>query len=285
MKQKYMETAKCGKDLVTEICETVPGEGEAAFWWLGQLGYAVKLGAVTFYIDAFLADNPRRRIPPLLNPAEITNADYIIGTHDHSDHIDRDVWHQLSVSSPGAVFLVPEKLIPSLSKELQIEKSRFLGLEDKKMLHLKDGIQLTGIASAHEFLDQDPVTGQHPYAGVVLEGMGCRLYHSGDTCMYEGLLARLRSFGVMDVMFLPINGRDGVRYRSNIIGNMTYQEAVDLAGAVCPGLTVPGHYEMFSNNQEDPDRFEDYITAKYPGLPYWLGEHGKRVLYSRSSGT
>ena len=73
MKQKYMETAKSGKDLVTEICETVPGEGEAAFWWLGQLGYAVKLGAVTFYIDAFLADHPRRRIPPLLNPAEIIN--------------------------------------------------------------------------------------------------------------------------------------------------------------------------------------------------------------------
>jgi len=281
MKQQYMETAKSGKDLIAEINETVPGEGQAAFWWLGQLGYAVKLGAVTIYIDAFLSERPDRRIAPLLEPIEITNADYIIGTHDHWDHIDRNVWHQLSVSSPNALFLVPEKLIPVLSEDLMIDESRFLGLNDGKNQILKDGIKITGIASAHEFLDQDPVTGQYPYTGVVLEGMGVKLYHSGDTCIYEGLYGKLRSFGDMDVMFLPINGRDGVRYRSNIIGNMTYQEAVDLAGAIKPGLTVPGHYEMFSSNQEDPDRFEDYITIKYPGLPYWLGRHGEKVLYSQ----
>nr|WP_288825446.1 MBL fold metallo-hydrolase [uncultured Clostridium sp.] len=281
MKQQYMETAKSGKDLIAEMNETVPEKGQAAFWWLGQLGYALKLGDVTFYIDAFLSERPDRRIAPLFDPGEITNADYIIGTHDHSDHIDRNVWHQLSLSSPKAAFLVPEKLIPSLSTELQIDESRFLGLNDGKTLILKRGIQATGAASAHEFLDQDPVTGQYPYTGVVLEGMGVRLYHSGDTCIYEGLYSKLRSFGDMDVMFLPINGRDGERYRSNIIGNMTYQEAVDLAGAIKPGLAVPGHYEMFSGNQEDPDRFEDYITVKYPGLSYWLGRHGERVLYTR----
>ena len=281
MKQQYMETAKSGKDLIAEINETVPGEGQAAFWWLGQLGYAVKLGTVTIYIDAFLSERPDRRIAPLFDPSEITNADYIIGTHDHWDHIDRNVWHQLSVSSPGATFLAPMKLIQSLSTEQKIEESRFMGLDDEKKLTLKNGIQITGIASAHEFLDQDPVTGLYPYMGMVLEGMGVKLYHSGDTCIYEGLQSKLRSFGDMDVMFLPINGRDGERYRSNIIGNMTYQEAVDLAGSIKPGLAVPGHYEMFSSNQEDPDRFEDYITVKYPGLPYWLGRHGEKVLYSQ----
>ena len=96
-------------------------------------------------------------------------------------------------------------------------------------------------------------------------------------CIYEGLYGRLREFGKIDVMFLPINGRDGKRYRGNTIGNMTYQEAVDLAGTLKPGLVVPAHYEMFENNQEDPLLFADYISAKYPDVRYWIGGHGEIV--------
>lgn len=281
MEQRYMETAKSGIDLIKEINDTYVKQGETAFWWLGQMGYAVKLGSVVFYLDAFLANRPDRNIPPLLAPDEITNADYIIGTHDHSDHIDKKVWHQLSISSPNATFLVPEKLIPLLSRELEIKESRFLGLEDLKTHILKDGIRITGIASAHEFLDQDPVTGQFPYVGLVLEGNGLKLYHSGDTCIYEGLHEKLRSIGKLDVMFLPINGRDGKRYQSNIIGNMTYQEAVDLAGMLAPHLVVPAHFEMFLNNREDPALFAEYLNAKYSGLSYWIGRHGERVMYPK----
>ena len=29
-----------------------------------------------------------RNVPPLLDPADITNADWVLGTHDHGDHID-----------------------------------------------------------------------------------------------------------------------------------------------------------------------------------------------------
>ena len=279
MEQRYMETAKSGLNLIKETNDTTVKPGETAFWWLGQMGFVVKLGSVVFYLDAFLANRPDRTIPPLFAPNEITNADYIIGTHDHSDHIDRKVWHQLSKSSPNATFLVPEKLIPLLSRELEIEENRFLGLEDQKTLFLKDGICVTGIASAHEFLDQDPVTGQYPYVGLVLEGNGLKMYHSGDTCIYEGLYEKLRKFGKLDVMFLPINGRDGKRYQSNVIGNMTYQEAVDLAGTLTPNLVVPAHFEMFLNNREDPALFAEYLNAKYRGLSYWIGRHGEQILY------
>ncbi|MDK2809048.1 MAG: hypothetical protein PWP24_1785, partial [Clostridiales bacterium] len=134
------------------------------------------------------------------------------------------------------------------------------------------------VASAHEFLDRDE-EGAYPYMGFVLEGAGLRIYHPGDTCIYEGYFQKLRDLGAIDIMFLPINGRDGKRYQSNIIGNMTYQEAVDLAGAMHPGLVVPGHYEMFEGNRENPALFEDYLKAKYKGVPYWIGEHGSLCVY------
>ncbi|MBR6391053.1 MAG: MBL fold metallo-hydrolase, partial [Lachnospiraceae bacterium] len=73
----------------------------------------------------------------------------------------------------------------------------------------------------------------------------------------------IKAFGRIDIELLPINGRDAVRYRRNCIGNMTYQEAADLAGEVGPAIVIPGHWDMFADNSADPHAFEDYLYAKY----------------------
>ncbi len=268
---------KQGIQLIQEINTCVIPTGTAAFWWLGQLGYVVKLGTVTIYLDPFLSDWADRKIPSLLQPAEITNADFIIGSHDHIDHIDRNAWPQIAISSPQTKFVVPSLLVPELATKLQISEARFVGLDDGVTVQLTEEMQITGVAAAHEFLDRDPETGCYPYMGCVIQGNGCILYHAGDTCIYEGLYQKLRAFGKLDAMFLPINGRDGIRYRNNIIGNMTWQEAVDLAGTIEPGLVVPGHYEMFDANSVDPALFIAYLNAKYPEVEYWVGGHGELV--------
>lgn len=268
---------KSGIELINDIDNCVLEHGNMAFWWLGQLGYVIKMGEIVIYLDAFLfAEFPNRNIPPLLKPEEIKNADFIIGTHDHDDHIDRKVWHKLSLSSPNAKFIVPKLLINDLSDNLNIPKNRFIGLDDGLSISEK-GLKISGIPSAHEFLDQDSDSGCYPYLGYIIEGNGCTLYHSGDTCLYEGIHSKLRKWNKFDVMFLPINGRDAKRYRENLIGNITYQEAVDLAGSIKPRLVVPGHYEMFSDNSEDPSLFADYIETKYPDVSYWIGGHGEMV--------
>ncbi|ABR34117.1 MBL fold metallo-hydrolase [Clostridium beijerinckii] len=272
---------KTGIELIKDIDECILEKGDVAFWWLGQLGYAIKIAETTIYLDAFLSDWPNRNIPPLLKPEEIVNADFIIGTHDHSDHIDRDVWHQLSISSPNAKFVVPKLLITELSDDLKIPKNRFIGLDDGLSISEKD-LKISAIPSAHEFLDQDS-SGHYPYLGYIIEGNGCTVYHSGDTCMYDGIFSKLRQWNNFDIMFLPINGRDAKRYRENLIGNITYQEAVDLAGTIKPNLVVPGHYEMFDNNSENPILFYDYLNAKYPGIKCWIGDHGEMVKICKAN--
>jgi L-ascorbate metabolism protein UlaG (beta-lactamase superfamily) len=266
-----------GFSLINEIDECVVAKGNMAFWWLGQLGYAVKLGDVVIYIDAFLSEIPGRNIPALLKPEEIVNADFIFGSHDHIDHIDRDVWYQLSLSSPKAKFIVPKLIVKELSEDLNIPENRFVGIDDG-MSVFEGELKITGIAAAHEFLDQDETSGNYPYLGYVIEGNGCVFYHSGDTCIYEGLQSKLKKWDKFNVMFIPINGRNAKRYLLNLIGNMTYQEAVDLVGSLNPKLAVPGHYEMFTDNSENPLLFADYIDVKYPVMKYWIGEHGEMVL-------
>ena len=267
---------KTGKALVGDVDEYGLKKGECAVWWLGQHGFIVKLGGKNLYFDIFLSPLKGRRIKPLLKPGDITNADFIFGSHDHADHIDRGIWPLLAKASPKAKFVVPELRLRSLARDLNIPVNRFIGLNDNKSVEM-DGVKISGIAAAHEFLDRDPRTGRCPYLGYVVAAAGVAVYHAGDTCIYEGLQAKLRRWK-LDVAFLPINGRDARRLAAGCIGNMTYQEAADLAGAITPRLTIPAHFDMFAGNRENPKLFVDYMRVKYPGLKTVACGYGKRLI-------
>ena len=266
-------------ELVNNINDYKPEGRGAAFWWLGQLGYIVKAASATLSLDAYLAPTAHRTVPPLLSPQEMTFVDFVFGSHDHSDHIDHTAWPGIAAAAPKARFVVPEKFVAQLSDEFGIAAERFIGLDEGKTFvdPSVPGFRIQGIAAAHEFLAPDPVTGLHDSLGYIIDIDGLRIYHSGDCCKYEGLETKLLGFRPIDLMFVPINGRDAERYTTHCIGNMSFAEAVDLAGVVAPGLAVPGHFEMFTKNSEDPKKFTDYMEAKYPGQKTWVGEHGVRV--------
>ena len=269
------------RSLIEVIDAARPRSGEGMVWWLGQQSFVVKLGRLVVYLDPYLSPSKSRRKAPFLAPEAVTNATLIFGTHDHGDHIDRPVWPALAAASPGAKFVVPDRLLDRLPAELGLPRNRFIGLNDGQSIE-SDGIRVTGIAAAHELLDQDPRTGLHSFLGYVVEGNGVTLYHAGDTCVYEGLLTKLKRWQ-FDVVMLPINGRDAERLRRNCIGNMTYQEAADLAGVLRPGLTIPAHYDMFEGNRENPHKFVDYMHVKYPDLPVKVCEYCRAVSVGAGS--
>lgn len=272
-------SAVTGQALIDDINAYAGGPGEFAFWWLGQHSFVLKLAGRIIYIDPFLSPLPGRLVPPLLEPAQIVHADIICGTHDHVDHIDRAVWPALAAASPGSQFVVPNLLREKLAIDLEIDRARIIGLDDGTHAQVA-GVRVSAIPAAHEFLDQDPATGQFPYLGLIVEAAGHAIYHAGDTCIYEGLHARLRQWK-LDVAFLPINGRDARRFSSNIIGNMTYQEAVDLAGTIAVTLAVPAHYDMFTGNLADPNDFVAYARVKYPALRTHICRYGQRFVVCR----
>ena len=74
-------------------------------------------------------------------------------------------------------------------------------MNDDGTFYKEEGVEITAIASAHEFLDRDISTGEYPYLGYVIEANGMRIYHPGDCCVYEGLQSKLRSKSAINVMF------------------------------------------------------------------------------------
>jgi L-ascorbate metabolism protein UlaG (beta-lactamase superfamily) len=265
-----------GAELIQDINSCRLRPMQCALWWLGQHGFVVKLGDTVLYVDPFLSDLAGRQVAPLLTPSQVTNARLVLGSHDHADHIDRPAWPVLAAGSPQAEFIVPELVRERIVSALRLPSRRVIGLDEDRPAEV-EGVKISAVPAAHEFLDTDPVTGLHPYLGFILEGNGFRLYHAGDCCLYEGLYERLhhRRF---DLMILPINGRDARRLRSDCIGNMTYQEAADLAGAMKPGAVIPAHYEMFAMNSADANDFADYLQVKYPHQRCLVPRHGQRVV-------
>lgn len=254
-----------GKELIGDIDSCVVGPGEVAAWWTGQLGYIFKTISGVLYVDVYLSPkHPDRRVKPLLQDSEVTNADWIAGSHDHFDHIDRDCWPAMAAASPKAKFLVPDYFMPQIADDLHLPRERFVGMDDGVCKTLAPDLQVTALASSHVEFDRDPKTGKHPYIGFVVQAGGCTFYHSGDGLVYPGLADKLAPFSPR-AMFLPINGRD----------NMSIQAAADLAAEVGCRLVVPSHFDMFPCDVV-PDEFVAYARSKYPKLRVHVPRYGER---------
>ena len=234
----------------------------ASITWLGQMGLRICMDGTTILVDYFASDFQGRRVPALLPVSEMKNVDGFAGSHNHPDHIDHPAWRIWGSECPEAKFIFPSVHRQSVLDD-GIPEERQLPVDAGQSVQI-GSITIRAIPAAHEFLSPDE-QGRYPCLQYIIEGEGKRIYHTGDTLRYEGMLPLLKTFGHIDAVLLPINGRDGTRYRNNCIGNMTFQEAADLAGELEPGLVLPGHWDMFADNPGDPEAFADYLDAKYEG--------------------
>ena len=237
--------------------------GSVSLKWLGQMGFLIETDNTRLCIDYFASSDDQRQTPVPIPAAELKDIDVFLGTHDHLDHIDHEAWKIWAKTNPKAKFVFPAAHMDKIAAD-GVDVHNAVGLNDGESLKL-EGLTIHAIAAAHEFLDRDSITGFYPYLQYIIEMDGVRIHHAGDTVRYEGMMPKIQSFGSIDVQILPINGRDAKRYRQNCIGNMTYQEAADLAGEIEPGIVIPGHWDMFADNRGNPDSFADYLDAKYGG--------------------
>lgn len=254
--------------IIKTLMNTPGDEGEATLWWLGQMGLLIKIGSTVLCVDYFAEGSERRQTPPPVPAEEVRWIDAFLGTHDHRDHIDHSSWRIWAKCCPEARFMFPQTHRKRVLKDGVLPEN-CIGMNDGESVRVGD-VKITAVAAAHEFLDRDPRSGLYPCLQYIIEGSGLVIYHAGDTLRYEGMMPILKRFGKMDLALLPINGRDGARYRRGCIGNMTFQEAADLAGELKPRIVIPGHWDMFRDNPGDPEAFKDYIEAKYGISPICL---------------
>jgi L-ascorbate metabolism protein UlaG (beta-lactamase superfamily) len=265
-------------------------EGGVALWYLGQSGFVAKGGGHVVYFDPYLSDyleqftrgrpdeDPRHFHPPL-QPADVTNADLVFGSHWHYDHIDPGAVLPISKASPACRFVVPLAVTAWLA-ELGLPADRVLAVAVDDPQEVV-GVKFVSIPAAHETLDFDPELG-YPYRGYVVTLGGVTIYHAGDCVPYDGLVERLRSLDV-DIALLPINGRDYFRLSRGFAGNFTYREAAELVMAIDADLLIPMHVGMHLANTEHPGYLVDYLADQFPQQKCHFVTPGERVLYLKNA--
>ena len=294
---------KSGKALLDEIAGSRPRKGESYIWFTGQHGFIVRLGGMVFYIDVILNDladengKTHRVYPPPFDPAEAQQVDYVLCTHNHSDHLNLKTLLPLAKTNPLACFVVPSPF-KRLLVEAGIGEERVLaaraGENIDLLLHSPnenqgggkiEPVTLIPVPAIHTLHIQDDGekdgNGDYVSLGYILKGDKISIYHSGDTWVTPSLVRSLKAHAPLDIAILPINGTDWERTEAACIGNMGVLDAVKLARTLSVDIVFPSHYDMIASNRENPARFADSMYTLCPEKRFHIFAPGERFIYRK----
>jgi L-ascorbate metabolism protein UlaG (beta-lactamase superfamily) len=229
-------------------------------WWLGQSGYLLQYKGKRALIDPYLSDSltkkyastdkPHVRISErVIDPALLPRIDLVSSSHNHTDHLDAETLIPILEKNPDCRIIIPEANRAFVCDRLKIDLGKPNGLNDGDEFK-EDWIRLKAIPAAHNQIDRD-VNGNCHYLGYMISIASITIYHSGDTLLYEGMQDLIRQHAP-HVALLPINGNDPAR---KVAGNLSSNEAVNLAKECGIPYVVPCHYDLFAFNTADVNGF------------------------------
>jgi L-ascorbate metabolism protein UlaG (beta-lactamase superfamily) len=254
--------------------------GEVHVWWLGQSGFLIHFAGSYLLADPYLSDSltkkyaatdkPHVRMTErVIAPEKLDFIDVVTSSHNHTDHLDAETLCPLMTANPRLRMIIPEANREFVADRLKTDAAWPEGLDDGQSAVVA-GFKVTAVPAAHETIELDGA-GRCKFLGYVFEVGGRRIYHSGDTLLYDGMAARLKTFDLA-LALLPINGAKPER---RVAGNLSGVEAVGLAKQAGAGLVVPCHYEMFEFNTASPDEFSR--EAERIDQPYRILRAGERL--------
>lgn len=257
------------QQLLTDIESTMAVTEGFRVWWLGQSGFLIQYQGKHLLFDPYLSDSltkkyahtdkPHTRISELvIQPQALPVIEVVTSSHNHTDHLDAETLLPILANNPAIKLVIPEANRLFVAERLKCTPDFPIGLNDNENVTIGP-FRLCGVPAAHNALERDEA-GKLKYMGFIAEFGPYKVYHSGDTLWYEGIVETLQPFKV-DVAFLPINGNKPER---KVAGNLNFEEAAKLGKAIEAKLTVPHHYHLFGFNTEDPENFvhkaEEYKT-------------------------
>jgi L-ascorbate metabolism protein UlaG (beta-lactamase superfamily) len=251
-------------------------------WWLGQSGFLLKWSGKFLLFDPYLSDSlskkyastdkPHTRMSELvIDPACLDMISVVTSSHNHTDHLDAETLMPILEVNPEIKFIIPEANRAFIADRVKCDLAFPIGLSDGESVEV-EGFKVYGVPAAHNTIDRDE-NGKIKFMGFIAEFGGYKVYHSGDTLWYDGIVETLAPFKV-DVAFLPINGNKPER---RVAGNLSFEEAARLAKAIGAKLTIPHHYHLFDFNTEDPENF--VIEAQKQGINFKVMQQGEGFIF------
>ncbi len=205
---------------------------------------------VKILIDPFLDDNPTSPVK-----SKDVEAEYIILTHGHGDHIG-DAF-KIAKRCNSTFICVNELANYCAEKGFNAHNMHIGGGYNFDFGRVKFTIAHHGSKTPDNQYTGEP-------SGVILSIENKNIYHTGDT----GLFYDMKLIGEMtpiDCMLLPIG--------DNFTMGIT--DAVKAVELVSPKLAIPMHYNTFPVIKADPNEFRKQVEAK--GFKCRVLEFGEEI--------
>ncbi len=252
-------------------------------WWLGQSGFLFQWQGHHLLADPYLSDSLTRKYANtdkphvrmterVVAPERLNFVEVVTSSHNHTDHLDGGTLLPLLQANPALTVIVPAANLHFAADRLKVRPEHLTPIHADGEPVRVGPFTFHAIPSAHESLATDE-NGDHKFVGYIIEAGGKTLYHSGDCCMYDGLVERLNQWNI-NLAILPINGRDPVR---GVAGNFNAEEAAKLGVEIGARLVIPCHYEMFEFNTVSPQSF--IAAANALSCPHYVLKAGERMSW------
>ncbi len=265
-----------GQNLIDEILETDVSGNTVCIWPLGQCGFILKTAETVIGIDLVLSPMYSSGgilqslfLPPFKPDTEL-HLSWLLVSHNHSDHLDVPTIEGLLRANKDLHVIIPA----AVKNEVSFSGKRVSYVKQDQPVPIPGG-SVTGIATAHDVYRYD-AEGSSYSQGYVIRQKGMTMFHSGDALADQELLRNVGKFHP-DVVFLPINGRDEIREKQGIVGNMSMEEAVLFAKQLSPRVFIPMHYDLFANNGFDVETCRIHAEKIMPQVKTIVPLLGKKI--------
>jgi L-ascorbate 6-phosphate lactonase len=202
----------------------------------------------------------KRLVPKLIDPEEV-DADYVVSTHSHQDHLDMDALPGL-LQNPRIHFIGAPDCREGY-EEAGVPAERFTIIHIGETLKLGD-FTLTGVFADHGELAPDAL-------GILFDFDGIKVWVVGDSAYRPEMWQDIFKENV-DVILPPINGA---------FGNLDGVEAARLANDAHARIAMPCHFWMFPLHDGNPAEFLDACKEYAPEVEPILVTPGEVFVYQK----
>ncbi|MEM3260844.1 MAG: metal-dependent hydrolase [Conexivisphaerales archaeon] len=216
--------------------------------WLGHAAFELNESNKTILIDPWIS-NPTSPA----NAKDYYHADYMVVTHDHSDHLGDAV--EISKNS-GAPIICVFELANFLA---ETEKVKTIGMNIGGPLKLNSVLSIFLTQALHSSTHGSPT-------GAIIKTDRVTIYHTGDT----GLFGDMKLIGQVykpDILLLPIGG----------FFTMNPEQAAIAVQMVSPRIAIPMHYGTFEAINQDPLKFAKIAKELSPGTEIVVLKPGESI--------